>query len=68
MGKYKLAANAICDSGLLNYQMGGVIALWTDINIYNIKKRSNSKCQDWLCGQRSDEELLLSAKGYSYTI
>ena len=36
MGKvgsmYKLAANAICDKGLLNYQMGGVIVLWTDIN------------------------------------
>ena len=30
--KHKLAANAICDKGLLNYQMGGVIVLWTDIN------------------------------------
>ena len=38
MGKYKLAANAICDKGLLNYQMGGVIVLWTDINIYNFKR------------------------------
>ena len=30
--KYKLAANAICDKILLNYQMGGVIVLRTDIN------------------------------------
>ena len=30
--KYKLAANAICDKGLLNYEMGGIIVLWTDIN------------------------------------
>ena len=29
---YKLAANAICDKGLLNYQIGGVIVLWIDIN------------------------------------
>ena len=32
-----------------------------------LKRRSNSKCQDGLCGQTSHEELLLAAKGYSYT-
>ena len=37
--KYKLAANAICDKGLLNYQVYGVIVLWTDINTYSIKEK-----------------------------
>ena len=32
-----------------------------------LKRRSDSKCQDGLCGQTSHEELLLAAKGYSYT-
>ena len=32
-----------------------------------LKRTSNSKCQDGLCGQTSHEELLLAAKGYSYT-